>query len=146
MVAAILIVVLLPTFCRVALAIKIESPGSSVFVVQDRLDRRGRRFGLVKFRTMRLGRRHTGSEWITGIMPVGRVLRDFRLDGLPQVINVIRGDMNLVDLGWQSADHRGPTPPSMKSQLAMALALVALAVFAILQPPVILAWISALLR
>jgi exopolysaccharide biosynthesis polyprenyl glycosylphosphotransferase len=98
--AAIGVVVTSPVFCLVALAIKCESPNSPLFFVQDRLGRRGRRFRLVKFRTMRVDTTHTKSEWVTDnsdrITSVGRVLRRFRLDELPQFWNVILGDMNLV--------------------------------------------------
>ena len=98
--AAIGIVVTSPVFCLIALAIKFESPNSPLFFVQDRLGRRSRRFRLWKFRTMRVVTTHTTSEWVTDnsdrITPIGRVLRRFRLDELPQFWNVIRGDMKLV--------------------------------------------------
>jgi len=101
-VAVACLVVCAPLFGLIALAIKIESPGP-LFFVQDRLGRRGRRFRLVKFRTTRVVRTHTG--WVTDnydrITSVGRVLRLFRLDELPQLVNVIRGDMDLSETGWK---------------------------------------------
>ena len=103
-VAVVCLVVCAPLFGLVALAIKVESP-SPLFFVQDRLGRRGRRFRLVKFRTTRVVRTHTGSEWVTDkydrITSVGRALRLFRLDELPQLLNVIRGDMDLSETGWK---------------------------------------------
>jgi lipopolysaccharide/colanic/teichoic acid biosynthesis glycosyltransferase len=118
-----------PLFGLIGLAIKIESPGSPLFFLQDRLDGRGRRFRLLKFRTTRLVRTHTGSEseWVTDpwnrSSSVGRVLRDFHLDELPQLINVLHGDMNLADLGWGLG---------WGSAKLLVMALVVLALFALL--------------
>jgi lipopolysaccharide/colanic/teichoic acid biosynthesis glycosyltransferase len=70
-----------------------------VFFRQDRIGLHGRRFSLVKFRTMRPVAAEV-SAWVRDnedrITRVGRVLRKFRVDELPQFINVLRGDMNLV--------------------------------------------------
>ena len=104
-VAVVGLVVFAPLLGLIALAIKIEYPGSPVFFVQDRLDRRGRRFGLVKFRTMRAVPTDTASKRVTDnydrITSVGRVLRRFSLDELPTLVNVIRGDMDLSETGWK---------------------------------------------
>jgi exopolysaccharide biosynthesis polyprenyl glycosylphosphotransferase len=89
---------LAPLMTLIAVAIKLETPGP-VFFSQDRVGRGGRAFRLVKFRTMRQG---TGahSEWVRDntdrITRVGTWLRRFRFDELPQFLNVLRGDMNLV--------------------------------------------------
>jgi exopolysaccharide biosynthesis polyprenyl glycosylphosphotransferase len=82
----------------VALAIKADSRGP-VFFVQERVGLHNAPFSLIKFRTMRPDAGES-SEWAGDnghrITRVGKVLRKFRLDELPQFINVIRGDMNLV--------------------------------------------------
>jgi lipopolysaccharide/colanic/teichoic acid biosynthesis glycosyltransferase len=78
-IAVVGLILFAPLFGPIALAIKMESPGSPLFFFWDRLGRRGH-FRLVGFRTMRVVRTHTGSEWI--FTPVGRVLRRFQLDGL----------------------------------------------------------------
>ena len=82
----------------VALAIKADSRGP-VFFVQERVGLHNVPFRLIKFRTMRPDAGDT-SEWVADnghrITRVGKVLRKFRLDELPQFINVLRGDMNLV--------------------------------------------------
>ena len=88
----------LPVIALIAALIRLESPGPVLFV-QDRVGLGGRRFKLLKFRSMReTGDTHT--EWAVDnadrITRVGRWIRKFRLDELPQFINVIRGDMNLV--------------------------------------------------
>jgi lipopolysaccharide/colanic/teichoic acid biosynthesis glycosyltransferase len=87
-----------PLFAAVALLIKLDSTGPVLFV-QDRIGRDGRRFPLFKFRTMHPVVKRA-SEWVRDngdrITRVGRWLRKFRLDELPQLFNVLRGDMNLV--------------------------------------------------
>jgi exopolysaccharide biosynthesis polyprenyl glycosylphosphotransferase len=97
-VAATALVVLSPLFAIVALAIKLDSPGP-VFFVHDRVGLRARRFRMFKFRTMRPADGPT-SEWACDnghrITRTGRWLRKFRLDELPQLINVVRGELNLV--------------------------------------------------
>jgi exopolysaccharide biosynthesis polyprenyl glycosylphosphotransferase len=89
---------LAPIFGLIALAIKLDSAGP-VFFVQDRVGMGGKRFKLWKFRTMHPGNGET-SEWVRDnghrITRVGKWLRKFRLDELPQFVNILRGDMNLV--------------------------------------------------
>jgi lipopolysaccharide/colanic/teichoic acid biosynthesis glycosyltransferase len=96
--AAVGMACLWPVFGLIAAAIRLESPGP-VFFVQERVGLRGRRFPLVKFRTMR-GAGSARSEWARDnrdrITRVGGWLRRFRLDELPQFLNVLRGDMDLV--------------------------------------------------
>ncbi len=87
----------LPLLVLIALAIKVDSRGP-VFFIQPRLGLRGRRFDLIKFRTMHVSA-HT-SEWAGDnagrVTKLGHWLRKFRIDELPQFLNVLRGDMNLI--------------------------------------------------
>lgn len=92
---------LLPVIAAVALIVKISAPRSPVFYLQTRVGHFGRPFRIIKFRTMIDGaERMTGPVWATEgdkrITPVGRTLRKFRLDELPQLFNVFNGDMSLV--------------------------------------------------
>ncbi len=97
-VAAIALVLVAPLLVLLAVAIKLDSRGP-VFFVQERAGREGRPFGLIKFRTMHPCT-EAKSEWVIDnidrITGIGRWLRRFRLDELPQFWNVLRGDMNLV--------------------------------------------------
>jgi lipopolysaccharide/colanic/teichoic acid biosynthesis glycosyltransferase len=92
------LVSLSPLMALIACAVKLDSPGPVLFV-QERAGLEGRPFRLLKFRTMHV----TGarpSEWAGDnghrVTRVGRWLRAARLDELPQFLNILRGDMNLV--------------------------------------------------
>jgi len=109
-VSGLIIVLLGPLLLFVSLLIKLTSPGP-VFFKQQRLGLHGRKFTLVKFRTMRDGAHDVLSQvtdlnemttpefrakktgWIT---PLGRILRKFSLDELPQFFNVFMGQMSLI--------------------------------------------------
>src|SRR3990172_724556 len=100
LVAALLLVLILsPLLLFVAVLVKLTSPGP-VFFAQDRAGRDGRSFRLVKFRTMRGGRKPDPKELVPlhhpDITPLGYILRRFKLDELPQLFNVLTGDMSLV--------------------------------------------------
>lgn len=92
---------LAPLIIGVAIAVKVTSPGP-IFFRQKRHGYRSRRFWILKFRTMytHLGD-HRGTRQTTGnddprVTPLGRFLRKTSLDELPQLINVLKGDMSLV--------------------------------------------------
>ena len=93
------LVLLSPLFAVVAVLIKRSSPGP-VFYRQERVGRGGRPFWIFKFRTMRPDADRLGGPLTVGadprITPVGAVLRKYKLDELPQLINVVLGDMALV--------------------------------------------------
>lgn len=98
--ALLLLLVSAPLLLAVALAIKLSSHGP-VFFRQTRVGQYGREFNVFKFRSMRQDAEAvTGPTWASDedprITPVGRILRKFRLDELPQVFNVLRGEMSLV--------------------------------------------------
>jgi lipopolysaccharide/colanic/teichoic acid biosynthesis glycosyltransferase len=91
--------VLSPLLLLVAVAVRLESPGPAVFR-QRRIGRRFRPFTIYKFRTMIDGAVRRGLPVTAGadarVTRVGRVLRKTKLDELPQLFNVLRGDMSLV--------------------------------------------------
>ena len=98
-VSLVALILLLPVFLLVAIAIKLDSRGP-VFYSQLRVGRRGRTFGVHKFRSMvidaeRLGPPLTGSA-DPRVTRVGKFLRLVRLDELPQLLNVLKGEMSLV--------------------------------------------------
>jgi len=97
-----------PVLIAIGIAVKLDSRGP-MFFIQQRSGRNGRPFGLLKFRTMRPCA-EARSEWVSDnvdrITRVGHILRRFRFDELPQLVNVLRGDMNLV----------GPRPHPVTNQ------------------------------
>lgn len=100
------LIVLSPVFVIIAIAIKIDSKGP-IFFLQERLGKNGKVFKIIKFRTMIVNAERIGdglkvkSENDNRITKIGRILRKTSLDELPQLINVVKGDMSLV----------GPRPP-----------------------------------
>lgn len=88
-----------PLLVALAVWISLESPGP-VLYAGERVGRFGRRFRMLKFRTMRTGADRLGpsstSEDDPRITRAGRLLRKYKLDELPQLINVLRGEMSLV--------------------------------------------------
>ena len=89
-----------PFFLIIAFLIK-ATDGGPVFYKQTRLTRNGKKFQIYKFRTMiqnaeKDGRARLASEHDDRILPVGRFLRATRLDELPQLINVLKGEMSMV--------------------------------------------------
>lgn len=91
------LVVTAPLHAACALAVRLTN-GSPVYFRQERAGRDGRPFHLVKFRTMKIGTHEASGGYPTPDMvtPVGRLLRKTSLDELPQLWNILRGDMSLV--------------------------------------------------
>ncbi len=98
--STLILVICSPLFAIIALMIKLDSKGT-VFFRQERVGIDGRPFQLVKFRTMRIdAEKVTGPVWTRKDDPrrtrIGKLLRRFSLDELPQLINVLKGEMSIV--------------------------------------------------
>ena len=99
-IASILFILLIPVMVVLAIVIKCDSRGR-IFYTQERIGKDGRKFIIMKFRTM-----VENAESVTGavyaadndprITKIGRFLRKWRLDEIPQLVNVIKGDMGLI--------------------------------------------------
>lgn len=99
------LILLIPLFIAVAIAIKIDSPGE-VFFKQERLGLNAKVFKIYKFRSMCVGaeQQGTGQYSFAGdprVTRVGKFLRATSIDELPQLINILKGEMSFV----------GPRPP-----------------------------------
>ncbi len=117
--ASVLLLLTWPFMLLVTLAIRLESgKGQPILYRQERVGERGRVFQLIKFRSMRTDAERDGvARWATKsddrITHVGRVIRRLRLDELPQLWNVMRGDMSVI----------GPRPerPQFVAELAQTI-------------------------
>ena len=92
------LIVLFPIFIIVSLLVKISSEGP-VFFVQKRIGKNGKIFQMIKFRSMFVIQRSNSTISVKGdvrITKVGAFLRKFKLDELPELWNVLKGDMSLV--------------------------------------------------
>lgn len=102
------LLVLAPLLVPIAIALRLTGEGE-VFYVQQRIGRGGRPFGLYKFATMLKDSPNMGTGTITlhedpRVLPVGRFLRRTKFNELPQLFNVLRGEMSLV----------GPRPQTVR--------------------------------
>lgn len=88
-----------PIFLIVAIFIKLNSKGP-VFFIQDRIGKNNEIFKLYKFRTMKVGTPNVATDKLTDaksyLTAVGKILRKTSLDELPQLINILKGDMTFV--------------------------------------------------
>jgi lipopolysaccharide/colanic/teichoic acid biosynthesis glycosyltransferase len=116
-VASVLLVLTIPLMALCAVLVRLTSRGPA-FYSQQRVGQFGRVFTIHKLRTMyHHCERHTGPTWsVPGdprVTPVGRVLRAIHVDELPQLVNVLRGQMSLI----------GPRPerPEIAAQLARSI-------------------------
>lgn len=111
-----MLILVLPLMLLTALAIRLDSEGP-VFYRQERVGLHGKIFTLLKFRSMRVDAEAAGPAWAATHDPrvtrIGGFLRRSRIDELPQLINVLRGEMSLI----------GPRPerPHFVAQLAAAI-------------------------
>ena len=98
-VSAVALILLSPVLILCGMAILLES-GRPILFRQERVGLHGRTFSILKFRSMRKDAEEGKAVWAAledeRITSVGRILRRFRLDELPQLVNILRGDMSLV--------------------------------------------------
>lgn len=94
-----LLVLLSPLMLAIAILVKLDSKGEILFR-QERITQYGRKFRIYKFRTMVTGADKIGSQVTTQndarVTRTGKILRKYRLDELPQLLNIILGDMSFV--------------------------------------------------
>ena len=103
--AVVAVIILLPIMLLTVVAVRLESEGPALFK-QDRIGLGGKVFKIYKFRSMCQGAEHTGTGVYSGaddmrVTKVGKIIRATSIDELPQLFNIIKGDMSFV----------GPRPP-----------------------------------
>ena len=109
MLSLIALIVLSPILVITAIAIKLEDHGD-IFFTQDRCTIDGRVFKIYKFRSMIMdaekdGRPHPAGEKDDRITKVGHIIRACRVDELPQLINILKGDMSIVGPRPERVEH-----------------------------------------
>lgn len=99
MISLVLLIILQPLFIVIAICIKINSSGT-VFYTQERIGRHHAPFRIIKFRTMYSNAEKNGPQLSSDsdhrITSIGKFLRKYRIDELPQLWNVLKGDMSIV--------------------------------------------------
>ena len=122
------LVVLSPVLLVVSVLVAVTSPGG-VFFRQERIGKDGRPFRIFKFRSMR--KDNAGLKITTGndsrITPVGRFLRKSKIDELPQLINVLVGDMSFVGPRPEVADYVDLYTPYQRQVLLVRPGITGLA-------------------
>ena len=91
--AIVWLIITTPVFVLIAILIRVDSPGS-VFYSPQMMGHNGRKFALFRFRTMSPEAHHPGNG--QRLTRIGRVLRKYSLDHLPQLINLLRGDLTII--------------------------------------------------
>src|ERR1044071_7247767 len=87
------LIITAPVFVLVAILIRVDSPGS-VFYSPQMVGHHGKTFALFRFRTMSPEPHHPGQE--QSLTRTGRILRNYSLDHLPQLINLLKGDLTII--------------------------------------------------
>lgn len=121
-VSAVLLVLLSPVFLVLAIAIKLDSPGP-VFYRQERVTQYGKPFRIFKFRTMCDKADQMGSavttDGDTRVTRVGAKIRDFRLDEISQLIDILRGTMTFVGTRPEVSKYVAAYSPEMLATLLL---------------------------
>lgn len=120
--SSLLLVLLGPVFLILAIAIKLDSPGP-IFYRQERVTQYGKRFRIFKFRTMYDRAEQMGSAVTTGgdsrITRVGAKIRDYRLDEISQLVDVLRGTMTFVGTRPEAVRYVDAYTPEMMATLLL---------------------------
>lgn len=129
-VSFILIMLLIPVFVVLAIWIGTDSPGGVIFR-QTRVTKYGREFQILKFRTMVKDAPLLGADVTVGSDPritkVGRAIRKYRLDELPQLFNVLIGDMSFVGTRPEVPKYVKEYKPEMYATLLMPAGVTSIA-------------------
>lgn len=120
--SAAMTILLFPAFCVLSLLIILDSRGS-IFYRQERVTQYGKKFKIIKFRTMTEGADKNGPQVTVGdderITKVGEVLRRYRLDELPQLFNILTGDMTFVGTRPEVPKYVEKYTPEMRATLLL---------------------------
>ena len=124
--ATIILLLLWWVILLTAIAIKITDPEGPVLFKQKRIGMNGKVFLIYKFRSMKVNSEHTGSGVYSGkgdtrVTPIGKIIRKTSLDELPQLINILKGDMALIGPRAPLTYHPWPYEQYTEEQKKMFL-------------------------
>ncbi len=132
-VCTLLLVILFPLLVVCAVVVKLSSPGP-VFFIQTRVGKNEKPYKMVKFRTMTGAPDPKILKWSAAeearITKVGHFLRDYGIDELPQLINIIKGDMSIIGPRSPLPQQVKLFPPRFRKMFAMRPGVLSLAVIA----------------
>ena len=122
LVSLLMLLILWPFMLLIALAVRLDSPGPALFL-QERVTTYGRRFKIWKFRTMVNNAEKLGTQvTVSGdsrVTRVGKLLRSVRLDELPQLVNILKGDMSFVGTRPEVVKYVEQYTPEMMATLLL---------------------------
>ncbi len=125
----VLLIIASPVFLCLAIAIKLDSPGP-VFYRQERITQYGKSFRIHKFRTM-VQNADKGSQVTVNndsrVTRVGKIIRDYRLDEIAQLIDVLKGDVTLVGVRPESPKYVAEYTDEMMATLLLPAGVTSLA-------------------
>lgn len=121
--SALTLIILSPVLLVSAVLVKLTSEGPAIFK-QTRIGKDAKRYTMYKFRTMRVNSEHTGygvysNDSDPRMTAVGKILRKTSIDELPQMINILKGDMSLIGPRPPLTYHPWPIDHYTKEQLRM---------------------------
>lgn len=129
-ISVLMMVILLPALLIISIAIKVDSKGP-VFFKQIRITQYGRRFRIIKFRSMVIDAENNGSlvtvDNDSRVTKVGKFLRMTKLDELPQLFNIIKGDMSFVGTRPEVPKYVEEYSPEMMATLLLPAGVTSLA-------------------
>lgn len=129
-ISCIMIAAIFPILLFISIAIKIDSPGP-VFFRQERVTQYGKIFRIFKFRTMVTDAEKIGTQVTVNndsrITKIGSFIRKYRLDELPQLFNVLKGDMSFVGTRPEVIKYVSKYSPEMMATLLMPAGVTSLA-------------------
>ena len=121
-VSLIMLIILCPVMLIIAIMIRLDSPGPALFL-QERVTTYGKHFKIYKFRTMVVDAEKMGTQVTTSgdqrITTLGKILRNFRLDELPQLVNILMGDMSFVGTRPEVVKYVDRYEPEMLATLLL---------------------------
>lgn len=130
LVCGIILIIGFPILVLLGILVKLSSPGS-LFFIQTRVGKDEKLYRIIKFRTMKGEPDKGATRWTKSdekrITPIGHFLRDYGLDELPQLINIIKGDMSIIGPRTPLPQQMDALQPGFRKMFEMRPGVLSLA-------------------